>query len=316
MQEKILILDFGSQYTQLIARRVREQNIYCEVFPYNKIPVIDSSIKGVILSGSPFSVRDENAPKFDLSHIKGTLPLLGVCYGAQYLAHNFGGEVKASNTREYGRAMVSKVKHDDVLLQGMSETSQVWMSHGDTICSIPDNYKVIASTENVPVAAYHIEGEETWGIQFHPEVYHSTEGKQLLRNFLFDVCHCKGDWTPASFVKSSIEELKMIIGDDKVILGLSGGVDSSVAAELLHRAIGKNLICIFVDLGLLRKDEFPEVLESYKTMGLNVIGVDAADEFFNKLGGVTDPEAKRKIIGAGFIEIGRASCRERVLRLV
>ena len=310
MQEKILILDFGSQYTQLIARRVREQNIYCEVFPYNKIPVIDSSIKGVILSGSPFSVRDENAPKFDLSHIKGTLPLLGVCYGAQYLAHNFGGEVKASNTREYGRAMVSKVKHDDVLLQGMSETSQVWMSHGDTICSIPDNYKVIASTENVPVAAYHIEGEETWGIQFHPEVYHSTEGKQLLRNFLFDVCHCKGDWTPASFVKSSIEELKMIIGDDKVILGLSGGVDSSVAAELLHRAIGKNLICIFVDLGLLRKDEFPEVLESYKTMGLNVIGVDAADEFFNKLGGVTDPEAKRKIIGAGFIDVFDAEAKK------
>ena len=310
MQEKILILDFGSQYTQLIARRVREQNIYCEVFPYNKIPVIDSSIKGVILSGSPFSVRDENAPKFDLSHIKGTLPLLGVCYGAQYLAHNFGGEVKASNTREYGRAMVSKVKHDDVLLQGMSETSQVWMSHGDTICSIPDNYKVIASTENVPVAAYHIEGEETWGIQFHPEVYHSTEGKQLLRNFLFDVCHCKGDWTPASFVKSSIEELKMIIGDDKVILGLSGGVDSSVAAELLHRAIGKNLICIFVDLGLLRKDEFPEVLESYKTMGLNVIGVDAADEFFNKLEGVTDPEAKRKIIGAGFIDVFDAEAKK------
>ncbi|MEG0499641.1 MAG: glutamine-hydrolyzing GMP synthase, partial [Rikenellaceae bacterium] len=268
MQEKILILDFGSQYTQLIARRVREQNIYCEVHPFNKIPAIDSSIRGVILSGSPSSVRDANAPKFDLSQIKGKLPLLGVCYGAQYLAHHFGGEVKPSNTREYGRAMLSKVKHDDPLLKYISDSSQVWMSHGDTICSIPNSYKIIASTESVPVAAYHIDGEQTWGIQFHPEVYHSTEGKQLLHNFLFDVCGCKGDWTPAAFVKSSIEELRQTIGEDKVILGLSGGVDSSVAAELLHRAIGKNLICIFVDLGLLRKNEFADVLESYKTMGL------------------------------------------------
>lgn len=310
MQEKILILDFGSQYTQLIARRVREQNIYCEVHPFNKIPVIDSSIRGVILSGSPSSVRDVNAPKFDLSNIKGKLPLLGVCYGAQYLAHHFGGEVKPSNTREYGRAMLSKVKHDDPLLKGISDSSQVWMSHGDTICSIPDSYKIIASTESVPVAAYHIAGEQTWGIQFHPEVYHSTEGKQLLHNFLFDVCGCKGDWTPAAFVKSSIEELRQQIGDDKVILGLSGGVDSSVAAELLHRAIGKNLICIFVDLGLLRKNEFTDVLESYKTMGLNVIGVDAADEFFHKLEGVTDPEAKRKIIGAGFIDVFDAEAQK------
>lgn len=303
MQEKILILDFGSQYTQLIARRVREQNIYCEVHPFNKIPTIDASIRGVILSGSPSSVRDTNAPKFDLSQIKGKLPLLGVCYGAQYLAHHFGGEVKPSNTREYGRAMLSKVKHDDPLLKNISDSSQVWMSHGDTICSIPDSYKIIASTESVPVAAYHIAGEQTWGIQFHPEVYHSTEGKQLLHNFLFDVCGCKGDWTPAAFVKSSIEELRQIIGSDKVILGLSGGVDSSVAAELLHRAIGSNLICIFVDLGLLRKNEFTDVLESYKSMGLNVIGVDAADDFFHKLEGVTDPETKRKIIGAGFIDV-------------
>ncbi len=310
MQEKILILDFGSQYTQLIARRVREQNIYCEVHPFNKIPNIDNSIKGVILSGSPSSVRDENAPRFDLSNIKGKLPLLGVCYGAQYLAHHFGGEVKASNTREYGRAMMSVVKNDDILLKGLSVESQVWMSHGDTICSIPEHYTIIASTESVPVAAYKIEGEESWGIQFHPEVYHSVEGKQLLRNFLFDVCGCAGDWTPASFVKSSVEELRAQLGSDKVILGLSGGVDSSVAAELLHRAIGDNLICIFVDLGLLRKNEFSEVLDSYKTMGLNVIGVDAADEFFDKLAGVTDPEAKRKIIGAGFIDVFDAEAKK------
>lgn len=310
MQEKILILDFGSQYTQLIARRVREQNIYCEVHPFNKIPVLDNSIKGVILSGSPSSVRDENAPIFDLSQIKGKLPLLGVCYGAQYLAHHFGGQVGQSNTREYGRATISVVKKDDLLLKGMSENSQVWMSHGDTICSIPDSFKIIASTESVPVAAYHIAGEETWGIQFHPEVYHSIEGKQLLHNFLFDVCNCKGDWTPASFVKSSIEELRKQLGDDKVILGLSGGVDSSVAAELLHRAIGSNLICIFVDLGLLRKNEFSDVLESYKSMGLNVIGVDAADNFFHKLQGVSDPEGKRKIIGAGFIDVFDAEAQK------
>ncbi len=310
MTEKILILDFGSQYTQLIARRVREQNIYCEVHPFNKIPTIDSSIKGVILSGSPSSVRDASSPRFDLTNIKGKLPLLGVCYGAQYLAHHFGGEVKPSNSREYGRAMVSIVDNSDPLMKGLSPESQVWMSHGDTICSIPEHYNIIASTESVPVAAYRIEGEESWGIQFHPEVYHSVEGKELLRNFLFNVCHCVGDWTPASFVKSSVEELKAQLGDDKVILGLSGGVDSSVAAELLHRAIGDNLICIFVDLGLLRKNEFSEVLESYKTMGLNVIGVDASEAFFNKLAGVTEPEAKRKIIGAGFIDVFDAEAKK------
>lgn len=303
MQEKILILDFGSQYTQLIARRVRELNVYCEIHPYNNIPALDSSVLGVILSGSPFSVRDANAPRVDLSAIKGRLPLLGVCYGAQYLAHNFGGEVAPSNSREYGRAMLSTVVADDALIAGLSPKSQVWMSHGDTIVRIPESYKIVASTEDVPVAAYHIDGEQTWGIQFHPEVYHSTEGTQLLKNFVIGICGCRPDWTPASYIETTIGELKAKIGDDKVVLGLSGGVDSSVAAELLHRAIGKNLICIFVDMGLLRKDEFETVLESYKTMGLNVIGVNAKDRFLGDLKGVTDPECKRKIIGRDFIEV-------------
>ncbi|MFI3266225.1 MAG: glutamine-hydrolyzing GMP synthase [Rikenellaceae bacterium] len=303
MQEKILILDFGSQYTQLIARRVRELNVYCEIHPFNHYPEIDSSVKGVILSGSPCSVRDENAPQIDLSQIKGTLPLLGVCYGAQYLAHNFGGEVKASSTREYGRAMLSKVEADNILIASLSEQSQVWMSHGDTIVSIPDSYKIIASTESVPVAAYKIEGEQTWGIQFHPEVYHSSEGTQLLSNFVCGVCGCVQDWTPASFVETTVNSLREQLKDDKVVLGLSGGVDSSVAAELLHKAIGKNLICIFVDMGLLRKNEFEDVLMSYESMGLNVIGVRAADKFLGDLKGVTDPELKRKSIGKNFIEV-------------
>ena len=303
MQEKILILDFGSQYTQLIARRVRELNIYCEIHPFNNAPEIDDSVKGVILSGSPYSVRDEHAPKVDLSAIKGKLPLLGVCYGAQYLAHYFGGEVKPSATREYGRAMLSVKDASSNLLKGISETTQVWMSHGDTIATIPNNYKVIASTEDVRVAAYHIEGEESWGIQFHPEVYHSTEGLQLLSNFVVDVCGCKQDWTPSSFVDTTVAELKLKLGDDKVLLGLSGGVDSSVAAVLLHKAIGANLVCIFVDMGLLRKDEFESVLESYNNMGLNVIGVRAGDKFLADLKGVTDPETKRKIIGRDFIEV-------------
>ncbi len=303
MQEKILILDFGSQYTQLIARRVRELNVYCEIHPYNKIPEIDGSVKGVILSGSPFSVRDEKAPQVDLSKIKGKLPLLGVCYGAQYLSHNFGGEVKPSNTREYGRAMLTLGETGDPLLKGMSPCTQVWMSHGDTIVRIPDNYKIIASTEEVKVAAYHIEGEQSWGIQFHPEVYHSTEGTQLLRNFVVDICGCSQSWTPASFVEDTVKQLRAQLGDDKVVLGLSGGVDSSVAAMLLHKAIGKNLTCIFVNNGLLRKNEFNDVLESYKGMGLNVVGVDATAKFMAGLKGVTDPEAKRKIIGGGFIEV-------------
>ena len=303
MQEQILILDFGSQYTQLIARRVRELNVYCEIHPYNKIPKIDSSIKGVILSGSPYSVRDENAPQVDLSEIKGKLPLLGVCYGAQYLAHYFGGEVAPSNTREYGRAMLSVGKNNDPLLQGISSCTQVWMSHGDTIAKIPENYSIIASTEEVKVAAYHIGGEQSWGIQFHPEVYHSTEGKQLLKNFVVDICGCSQSWTPASFVEDTVKQIREKVGDDKVILALSGGVDSSVAAMLLHKAIGQNLTCIFVNNGLLRKNEFEDVLESYKGMGLNVIGVDASQKFFAALKGVTDPERKRKIIGGGFIDV-------------
>ena len=303
MTEKILILDFGSQYTQLIARRVRELNVYCEIYPYNKIPEIDSSVKGVILSGSPFSVRDENALKPDLKEIKSKLPLLGVCYGAQYLSHFYGGEVAPSNSREYGRANLSFINPENELLKDIVHDSQVWMSHGDTIVSIPDNYEIIASTHDVKVAAYHISGEDTWGIQFHPEVYHSTDGKQLIKNFVVDICGCKQDWTPDSFVESTIMELREKIGTDKVVLGLSGGVDSSVAAVLLHKAIGKQLTCIFVDNGLLRKNEFESVLDSYLGMGLNVVGVDAKNEFYSELAGITDPETKRKIIGRVFIEI-------------
>ena len=310
MQEKILILDFGSQYTQLIARRVRELNVYCEIHPYNHYPAPDSSVKGVILSGSPSSVRDANAPQIDLSPIKGAFPLLGVCYGAQYLAQNYGGEVKPSATREYGRAMLSKVEAANPLICGLSQTTQVWMSHGDTIARIPDNYKIIASTEDVPVAAFQIDGEKTWGIQFHPEVYHSTEGSQLLKHFVVDICGCKQDWTPDSFIESTVRELQDKLGDDKVVLGLSGGVDSSVAAMLLHKAIGKNLVCIFVDMGLLRKNEFEDVLRSYESMGLNVIGVRAGDKFLSDLKGVTEPENKRKIIGRDFIEVFDAEAQK------
>ncbi len=300
--EKILILDFGSQYTQLIARRVRELNVYCEIHPYNKVPNLDEYI-GVILSGSPASVRNEDAPQVDLSQIKGKKPLLGVCYGAQYLSHNFGGEVAPSGTREYGRAMLTVAEPNDPLLKGLSTTTQVWMSHGDTIVRVPENYKIIASTESVRVAAYHIEGEQTWGIQFHPEVYHSTEGKELLQNFVVGVCGHKQDWTPASFVEETVAQLREQIGEDKVVLGLSGGVDSSVAALLLHKAIGNQLTCIFVDTGLLRKNEFSDVMHSYKDMGLNVIGVDASAKFYADLAGQSEPERKRKIIGRDFIEV-------------
>ena len=310
MQEKILILDFGSQYTQLIARRVRELNVYCEIHPYNHYPAPDSSVKGVILSGSPSSVRDANAPQVALSPIKGAFPLLGVCYGAQYLAQNYGGEVKPSATREYGRAMLSKVEAANPLICGLSQTTQVWMSHGDTIARIPDNYRIIASTEDVPVAAFQIDGEKTWGIQFHPEVYHSTEGSQLLKHFVVDICGCKQDWTPDSFIESTVRELQDKLGNDKVVLGLSGGVDSSVAAMLLHKAIGKNLVCIFVDMGLLRKNEFEDVLRSYESMGLNVIGVRAGDKFLSDLKGVTEPENKRKIIGRDFIEVFDAEAQK------
>jgi len=303
MQEKILILDFGSQYTQLIARRVRELNVYCEIHPFNHFPEIDESVKGVILSGSPFSVRDEQAPMIDLSNIKGKLPLLGVCYGAQYLAHFFGGEVKAANKREYGRANLAYVDNSCPLFKNISQHSQVWMSHGDTIENLPENYKVVASTNDVENAAYSIEGETSYAIQFHPEVYHSTEGLELLKNYVVGICGCKQDWTPASFVETTVAELKAKLGDDKVILGLSGGVDSTVAGMLLHKAIGKNLHCIFVDNGLLRKNEYHDVLENYKELGLNVTGVDAGKLFLDRLAGVTDPETKRKIIGNAFIDV-------------
>lgn len=303
MQEKILILDFGSQYTQLIGRKIRELNVYCEIHPFNHFPEIDESVKGVVMSGSPFSVRDENAPRLDLSLIKGKLPLLGVCYGAQYLSHFFGGEVMASDSREYGRANLGFIDQSNPLLKNISQNTQVWMSHGDTIEQLPAGYSVIASTADVKNAAYKIDSENTWAIQFHPEVYHTTEGQQLLSNFVIDICQCTQDWTPASFIETTVNELKEKLGDDKVVLGLSGGVDSTVAGVLLHKAIGKNLTCIFVDNGLLRKNEFEGVLDSYKDMGLNVIGVDARQKFWNDLAGITDPEQKRKIIGRDFIEV-------------
>ncbi|HQP04788.1 MAG TPA: glutamine-hydrolyzing GMP synthase [Bacteroidales bacterium] len=303
MQQKILILDFGSQYTQLIARRVRELNVYCEIHPFNHYPEPDNTVKGVILSGSPFSVRDTNAPLPDLTKIKGHIPLLGVCYGAQYLSHYFGGEVAPGNTREYGRANLSFVNRMNPLLNDIPDNSQVWMSHGDTIVTIPESYQIIASTSDVKVAAFQIVGELSFGIQFHPEVYHSTYGMKLLQNFVVDICGCAQNWTPDSFIETTITDLRSKLGNDNVVLGLSGGVDSSVAASLLHKAIGKNLSCIFVDNGLLRKNEFDTVLESYKGMGLNVKGVDAKQRFWNELAGVTEPEKKRKIIGRLFIEV-------------
>lgn len=303
MQEKILILDFGSQYTQLIARRVRELNIYSEIHPFNNPPQDIDSYKAVILSGSPHSVRDTDAPIPDLSAIKGKKPLLGVCYGAQFMAYHYGGEVLPSKIREYGRANLSWVDNSNELFKGINEGSQVWMSHGDTIKSIPEGYKIIASTHDVEVAGYHIEGEQTYAIQFHPEVYHSTDGKQLLQNFLVDIVGCKQDWTPDSFVETTVAELKEKIGDDKVVLGLSGGVDSTVAGVLLSKAIGDNLTCIFVNNGLLRKNEFESVLDQYEHMGLNIIGVDASQRFYDALAGLSDPEDKRKAIGKTFIEV-------------
>ncbi len=303
MQETILILDFGSQYTQLIARRVRELNVYCEIHPYNKIPEITKNIKGVILSGSPFSVRDSQSPNPDLSAFKGKLPLLGVCYGAQLMAQKFGGEVNASQHREYGRANLSYIQEENILFKGVSNNSQVWMSHADTITKIPENYSIIASTSDVKFAGYEIKEEQTFGIQFHPEVYHSTEGSVLLKNFVVTICGCSQNWTADSFVETTVADLKTKIGNDRVVLGLSGGVDSSVAAVLLHKAIGKNLYCIFVDNGLLRKNEFENVLDSYKHMGLNVKGVNAKELFYSALAGISDPEQKRKAIGKVFIDV-------------
>lgn len=303
MHETILILDFGSQYTQLIARRIRELNVYCEIHPFNHFPEITDAVKGVILSGSPFSVRDENAPVPDLSDIKGKLPLLGVCYGAQYLASAAGGEVMPSKIREYGRANLTHINTGNELLKGMTEGCQVWMSHGDTILSVPDDFEIIAGTGDVQAAGFSIKNEATFGIQFHPEVYHSVEGVILLQNFVIDICGCNQDWTPESFIDTTVQELKEKLGNDKVVLGLSGGVDSTVAAVLLHKAIGSNLHCIFVDNGLLRKNEFPTVLDSYRHMGLNIKGVDAKDRFLSALSGVTEPEQKRKIIGGLFIEV-------------
>lgn len=303
MQHKVLILDFGSQYTQLIARRVRELYIFCEIFPYNHIPDDIADFQAVILSGSPFSVHSEDAPHPDLSQIKGKIPLLGVCYGAQYLAKEYGGQVEPSKVREYGRANLSFIAKNEPLFDSIEVGSQVWMSHGDTITKLPENFKKIASTHDVENGAYKIEGEKTYAIQFHPEVYHTTDGLQLLKNFLVNIAGVKQDWTPDSFVETTVNELKNKLGNDKVVLGLSGGVDSTVAAVLLDKAIGKNLYCIFVNNGLLRKNEFENVLHQYKDMGLNVRGVDAADRFLDKLKGVTEPEAKRKVIGNEFINV-------------
>jgi GMP synthase (glutamine-hydrolysing) len=303
MLEKIIILDFGSQYTQLIARRVRELNVYCEIHPFNNIPEITSDVKGIILSGSPYSVRQEDAPQIDLKQFHGNYPVLAVCYGAQYFAQQMGGEVQASSTREYGRANLNFVAQGNKLFNSIALDSQVWMSHGDTITQIPENFELIASTDNVRVAAFQIKDSDTYAIQFHPEVTHSIDGKQLLENFLVDICGCNQEWTPYAFVETTIADLKQTLGDDKVVLALSGGVDSSVAAILLHKAIGKNLHCIFVDNGLLRKDEFEAVLEQYKHLGLNIKGVDAKERFLSQLAGVSDPELKRKAIGRVFIEV-------------
>ena len=303
MQEKIIILDFGSQTTQLIGRRVRELDTYCEIVPYNKFPKEDPSVKGVILSGSPFSVYDDAAFKVNMEEIWGKYPILGICYGAQFISYVNGGKVEPAGTREYGRAHLASLDSGNILLKGVRNNSQVWMSNGDTITAIHDNFKIIASTDKVAIAAYEVTDAKVWGVQFHPEVFHTEDGTQILKNFVVDVCGCKQDWSPASFIESTVAELKAQLGDDKVVLGLSGGVDSSVAAVLLHKAIGSNLTCIFVDHGMLRKNEYANVLNDYKCLGLNVIGVDASEKFFSELAGVSEPEAKRKIIGKGFIDV-------------
>ncbi|MFM8433696.1 MAG: glutamine-hydrolyzing GMP synthase [Bacteroidota bacterium] len=303
MHQKILIIDFGSQYTQLIARRVRELNIYCEIHPFHHIPEINADTKGVILSGSPSSVRDDKSPRIDLSALRKKVPVLGVCYGAQLMAQDNGGEVLPSTIREYGRAQLKSIDSSCSLFHHIPLDSTVWMSHGDTIAKVPSGFRIVASTSDVKVAAYELEGESTFGIQFHPEVTHSEDGKKILENFVVGICGCSQDWTPASFVEETVSSLRQQLGDDQVVLGLSGGVDSSVAAVLLHKAIGKNLHCIFVDNGLLRLDEFNQVLESYRHMGLNIAGVDAKKQFYDALAGISDPELKRKAIGRVFIEV-------------
>ena len=310
MQQKIIILDFGSQTTQLIGRRVRELDTFCEILPYNKFPKEDPSVIGVILSGSPFSVYDKEAFKIDLDEIRGKYPILGIWYGAQFMSYTLGGNVEPAGTREYGRANLASFDKENPLFKGFEEHSQVWMSHGDTITKLPEGFKVIASTDKVVNAAYQAEGEPLWGVQFHPEVFHSVQGTLLLKNFVVDICGSKQDWSAASFVDTTVAELKAQLGDDRVILGLSGGVDSSVAAVLLNKAIGKNLTCIFVDHGMLRKNEFKNVLHDYECLGLNVIGVDASAKFFKDLEGVTDPEQKRKIIGRDFVEVFDVEARK------
>ena len=307
--DTIIVLDFGSQYTQLIARKIRELNIYCEIHPYNKIPALTSDVKGVVFSGSPYSCNAPDAPVPDMSGIKGKLPLLAVCYGAQYLAKYGGGSVQQSKVREYGRANLQFIDNGNPLMKDVPVGSQVWMSHGDTIERLPDNYHVICSTDSVKYAGYQIEGEQTYAIQFHPEVHHSVDGLTILKNFVVGICGCAQSWTPESFIETTVAELRAKVGGDKVVLGLSGGVDSTVAAVLLNRAIGHQLHCIFVDNGLLRKNEFEGVLESYRDMGLNVKGVDAKERFYSVLAGVTDPEKKRKAIGKTFIDVFDAEAK-------
>jgi GMP synthase (glutamine-hydrolysing) len=310
MQQKIIILDFGSQTTQLIGRRVRELDTFCEILPYNKYPKDDPSVIGVILSGSPFSVHDPEAFKVDLSQFVGRLPVLGICYGAQFISHTLGGKVEKADSREYGRAHLETINLYNPLFKGFDRGSQVWMSHGDTITAIPEGFEVIGSTKDVKNAAFASVEQPIWAVQFHPEVYHTSQGALLLKNFVVDICGSKQDWSAASFVETTVKELKEQVGNDRVILGLSGGVDSSVAAVLLNKAIGKNLTCIFVDHGMLRKNEFQQVMDDYKVLGLNVIGVDASEKFFSDLAGVTEPEQKRKIIGRDFVEVFNAEARK------
>ncbi len=307
--EKIIIIDFGSQYTQLIARKVRELNVYSEIYPYNDLPEITEEVKGIILSGSPYSTLEEDSPQLDIEKFCGGKPVIGVCYGAQLMVNEDKGSVKKSHIREYGRAKLLKTQNKSDLLINV-ENSQIWMSHSDTILKLPESYEIIATTEDIPIAAFQNKQKQWYGLQYHPEVYHTTEGNKMLKNFIIDICNCHQNWTPVHFVNTTIEELRNTLKNDKVVMGLSGGVDSTVASTLLHSAIGKNLYCIFIDNGLLRKDEFTEVIESYKQLKLNVIPVDAKEEFYNALKGISDPEEKRKAIGKTFIEIFEAEAKK------